>query len=461
MCPDWTEEYRPKGLKDVIGNDKAVRTLESWAKSWDHGTPSKKAVVLIGTPGIGKTSAAVALARDRGWGLVEMNASDQRTGDAIRSIALRGAYSNTFTEDGDYVNSKDGGRKLIVLDEADSLFGREDKGALPAIVELIRETKQPVILIVNDFYTLSKKSAVIKSETLQITFYRPSKDEIVKALKHIADSENVAVDMNALSMIAQNSNGDVRAAVRNLESLALGRTVVTAEDASKLSDRIIKKDVDDLMKAVFRTGNAGEARRLMRDIDESPDHVMLWLDENLPYEFREPGDLVRGYERLSKADVFMGRVRRRQYYRFWSYAGDMMSSGLAISRMGRNPNEQRFRFPSYLMKMSRSKGIRNLKNATCMKLAVMMHTSTDRVANGVLPYLRVILKNDTELRAQLVRDADLEAEELAFIMNEKIDSPAVKDAMKGVVQQLPETTEVAKPAPKKEVPKAQKSLFQF
>ena len=77
---DWTEKYRPQTLDDVIGNPSAVNTLRTWAKSWDNGIPKMRAVVLMGTPGVGKTTSAEALAREMGWSIVEMIASDQSTG---------------------------------------------------------------------------------------------------------------------------------------------------------------------------------------------------------------------------------------------------------------------------------------------------------------------------------------------------------------------------------------------
>ena len=139
MSQDWTEKYRPKSLSEVVGNPKAVGELKAWADSWNKGIPPKRAVILIGSPGIGKTTSAEALANDMGWGIIEMNASDQRTGEAIRNTALRGALTNTFDSDGGYLSTKEGGRKLIVLDEADSLFGNVDRGAMPVINELIKE----------------------------------------------------------------------------------------------------------------------------------------------------------------------------------------------------------------------------------------------------------------------------------------------------------------------------------
>ena len=482
MSQDWTEKYRPDSLSKIIGNPKAVTELKNWANSWNSGGPLKRAAVLIGNPGIGKTSAANALAKDMDWDIVEMNASDQRNGDAIKKIALKGASFNTFTEDGEYGNAKEGKRKLIVLDEADNLFGREDRGAVPAISELIRNAKQPVMLIVNDFYALSRKSAVIKSETLQITFMRPRVTEIIKALDKIAKNENVSVDEDALRRMAENSNGDMRAAVRNLESLALGRDSVTAGDAEKLSDRIIRKDIYDLMNSVFREKDAMRARRMYMDVDEEPDHIMLWIDENMPLEFKDRGDLVRGYERLSRADIFMGRVRRRQYYGFWSYAGDMMSSGVNIARKTDMRSHERFRFPLYLMKMSRSKGIRAVKGTVCSKLSMMLHTSTNRAANDILPYLQIMLRNDQPMAVSLAAALDLEAEEIAFLLGTKVDSKAVKEIIsstspaKGKIPADRKGTGTKKDnaaesgtAPEKEIKKdvkkepqaSQRSLFQF
>ena len=458
MSEDWTEKYRPRSLSGVVGNPKAVGELRKWADSWSTGIPKNRAVILMGPPGVGKTTSAEALAADMGWGIVEMNSSDQRTGEAIRSVALRGAFAQTFGDDGEFRSTSDGGRKLIVLDEADSLFGNADRGAMPVINELIKETRQPVILIVNDFYELSRKSSAVKSSTLQITFMRPSAASISKALKAIAASEGVEVTTDALSAIAENSNGDMRAAVRDLQSVALGRSEVSFGDASQISNRIVRKSIYDLMYAIFRKSAPMEARRLSMDVDEEPSYILLWVDENLPHEYRAPGDLVRGYERLSRADIFLGRVRRRQYYGFWSYASDMMTAGVADARNGSFVNRERFRFPGYMMKLSRSKSVRASKAQVCSKLADHLHTSAKRISSEVLPVLRAMLTVDAELRAHLVRDAELDAEDLAFMMGVKTDSKAVKEAMDAASKLPSRSTEpednngAAAPAPAVKAP---------
>ena len=76
---DWTEKYRPQSLDDVIGNERAITALRNWAEKWKGiKTPKTRAIILIGKPGTGKTSSALALAHDYHWIPIELNASDAR-----------------------------------------------------------------------------------------------------------------------------------------------------------------------------------------------------------------------------------------------------------------------------------------------------------------------------------------------------------------------------------------------
>ncbi|MDD3233334.1 MAG: replication factor C large subunit [Candidatus Methanomethylophilus sp.] len=447
MTDDWTEKYRPRSLNGIVGNPGAAATMKAWAESWNSGTPDKRALLLVGSPGIGKTTSAEALARDMGWGIVEMNASDQRTGNAIHAVAGRASLANTFGDDGQYLQASAGGRKLIVLDEADNLFGNADRGAMPAINELIRTTKQPLVLIVNDEYALTRKSAAVKGGTLRIAFRRPTSATVAGVLKKIAAAEHVTVSPEALIKIAANAGGDLRAAVHDLESLALGKTDVTVNAADQLSARVERNDMYDLMGAVFRHSDPAAARRILQNSDTDPGTAELWLDENFPYELRNTGDLVRGAERLSRADIYLGRVSRRQYFGFWGYANDLMTYGMIDARHSDSKSFERFRFPMYMSKMARSRAVRGLRSALCLKLAVWMHTSTKRVQNDVLPYLRLLAVRDPEIQITLIREARLEPEELGFLIDQKMDSRTVKNAYKTAEAET--EAAVRQPAPKK------------
>src|SRR5512136_2927405 len=94
---DWTEKYRPKSLRDVLGNERALSSLRAWAERWNQGkTPEKRAAILAGKPGTGKTSTAHALAADLGWTILELNASDARNESSIRRVATAGAVNETL-----------------------------------------------------------------------------------------------------------------------------------------------------------------------------------------------------------------------------------------------------------------------------------------------------------------------------------------------------------------------------
>ena len=456
MADDWTEKYRPQSLNDIVGNPSAAATMRQWAEQWNRGAPSKRALVLMGTPGIGKTSSAEALARDMGWGIVEMNASDQRTGEAIRNVALRASYFNTFDDDGNFMSVKDGGMKLVVLDEADSLFGNADRGAMPVINELIKCARQPVILIVNDFYELSRKSSAVKTETVQISFRKPTASAVQNVLAKICRAEGVDIDPLAISKIAENANGDLRAAIRDLESLAYGYGSVTSEDASVLTGRVVRKDMYALMDAVFRKKDPQLAFHTYNEVDEDPGTVALWMEENIPYECHSTGDLVRCCERLSRADVYLGRIMKRQNYGFMSYARDMMTSGIPEALHSKKVTCDRFRFPQYLMKMSRSKSSRSLRRSLCQKLGYLTHNSGSRIQNDCYDFYRTMAMSDPEFRVMLVRDAGLEPEELGFLIDQKMDSKQVKQAFEEAFPK--EEKEPKKTSPRKKASKKEQGL---
>lgn len=421
----WTEKYRPKTLEEVMGNPTAVSELRKWAAAWQRGRPEKKAVILQGPPGIGKTSAALALANEMGWSVVEMNASDSRNAESIRRTATRGAVLQTFTDTGDFVRSDAGGRKLIVLDEADNLFGREDKGGVAAIVEMIQATRQPVVLIVNDYYALTRRSSSLKRLCRTIKFQAIHDDAMKNVLRTIATREGLQVGSDVLDVIAERSGGDLRSAINDLESIAVGKKEVLSEATKSLGYRDREVTIFPVLEEILRSGDARRARDAVRELDESPDDLILWVDQNLAQEFTRPDDLARGYDMLSRADIYLGRVRRRQSYGLWSYASELMSSGVAVSRKGR-PRGGQLEFPYYLIQMARSRAERGARNSVAKKFAVYLHVSSRHILEDMLPVLKALFERDEEFRVQMTAQLGLDDREVAYLLDESETSHAVK-----------------------------------
>ncbi len=427
---DWAEKHRPKSLKDVIGNNEALEKIRKWALSWEKGVPKKKGIILVGDPGIGKTTSAFALANDFGWGVIELNASDQRNYEKIKRIAMFGGVYETFTDNGDFILSKEGGRKLIILDEADNLFGNEDRGGMRAIVETIRNTKQPVVLIVNDYYELTRKSGIIKNLCLTVRFDNIKENNVKHVLKSICESENIEISFDALEKIVRHANGDLRSAINDLQSLCAGRKKVSAEDTVTLGNRDLKNTIFTSLADIFKSKDIQKARNAVLNLDETPDYLILWIDENLPAEYKDPEDLKNAYESLSRADVFLGRIRKRQYYNLWGYANNLMSAGVSVAKNKTYPSFTRYRFPLYLSKMSRTKSFRSLQNSVLQKIGKLCHTSKSTVREDILFSFKYLFKNDSFFAVKMILEMDLEDEEVGYLMNESPDSVRVRHLIK-------------------------------
>ena len=430
MAIPWVEKYRPRTLRDIVGNNQAIAQMKKWAMDWDQGKPQKP-IILVGKPGCGKTSAARALANDMKWGVIELNASDVRNEKNIKRIAMVGAVNETFTDDGKFISSKFGGRKLIIFDEADNLYeGKDDRGGKKAIVETIRVAKQPIILIGNDYYGIlsgvwGKK---LKSMCAVVKFRALTSAQIIKVLNRICRGEEIVCEKEALRVIASRCGGDLRAAINDLQAVAEGKKVLRVEEVKAVGYRDVKNQIYKTVLKVLHTVELNEARRYITNTDETPDYILLWVEENMPLEYTKTDEMVRAYEYLSRADVYLGRVVRRQQYSLWSYAIDMLSA-VSVAKEEEYKKHPRYAFPSWLRVMSTSKARRDTRDSIGMKLGVIYHASSQRVKEDILPYFRVLYEKNRELRALYTYLLHLEDKEISFLTDLDVEE-ILKDAEK-------------------------------
>ncbi len=467
---DWTEKYRPKSLKEIVGNEKAVNELIKWANSWLNNKPHSKAVILSGKPGIGKTSSAIVLAKDFGWTPIELNTSDARNAQKIKNIATTGAINETFSNDGTFISSKKGGRKLIILDEADNLYERteesntssdlSDRGGKKAIIDTIQITNQPIILIVNDYYSLIKGTGeILKNICKLIRFYDPYPNQIINLLKRICLSESITVDQKILQIIADRSKGDIRSAVNDLQSVSMNKKQIDTSNLDVLGYRDREKDIFTFMREVFKTKNLSSIRESINHLEIDPNLLILWLNENLPKEYLDRDDLLNGFEALSKADIFLGRTFQCQDYCLWSYSYDIMNFGIAIAKTHTYPNDK-YDFPVWLRNRKTGKIDYDTKDEIVKKISNKAHLSNKKNKEDIFPYFIYMFKNNISFAINMKKNLNLTENEVEFLLG-PINSNKLKKVMSGS-----EIKKLDKPEKKEENSEEksdniQQSLFDF
>ncbi len=409
---DWAEKYRPQRLQDVVGNTTAVMQVYEWARDWSR---EKKPLILYGKPGTGKTSCAHALANDMNWEVVELNASDQRTRQALERVA--GSSSTTASLLG-------ASHKLILLDEADNLHGQADRGGARAIVEIIAVSQQPIILIANDYYALSKD---LKAVTDSVQFRALQARSIVPRLRQICAAEEVVCDTPALEKIAGRAGGDMRAAVNMLQAAAIGREHLEI-GGIHTSAKDERSTIFELVGGVF-AGRRDDASllRMAMEVEDTPDTIEQWLEENLS-QMPDFSSRARGYACLSRADEYIGRTFRRQYYTLWRYASAIMLIGVADAAGGHGVRG-RITSPARWRKMGASKKQKAVRAGLIRKISEMAHIPENALREDFFTAISMLVEQDP---ARYVRELQMDADELNLFINDKARATKI---VKGVAKE--------------------------
>lgn len=414
----WTEKYRPDTLKQVLGNGKAIDELRAWAESWDRGRPITGAAILYGPAGTGKTSAALALARELDWDYIEMNASDARTAGMIEKIAGPASRSMTFS----------GKLRLVILDEADNLHGSADRGGAAAMLRLVRDTRQPVLLIANEYYEIEKP---LREAAKGIQFRSVRTTTIAQALREICRAEGVDCDPDALMMIAERAGGDMRSGVNDLQAAAQGQTALAKEDVAT-AERDVKSSIFRVLEVIFKGSSAREALQASYALDESPEDLIGWVDENLPLAYKGE-DLWRGYEQLARADVFLGRVRVRQNYGLWRYASFLMTGGVQAAKTERRHGYVAFRPPSRWRQMGQTRKARSIRDSAAKKIGRHCHVSAAFVRAELMGFVGLLLA-DKKKAIPLAAELELDADEIALLLGSTTSTKKVQNIFEGAMK---------------------------
>lgn len=234
----WIEKYRPATLNDVVGQREIVERLKNYV-----GAQSLPHLLFTGTAGIGKTTSAVALAREffgDDWqvNFRELNASDERGIDVVRNQIKQFARTAPMGK---------ATFKILFLDEADALTN-DAQSALRRTMENYAQTCR---FILSCNYS-SKIIDPIQSRCAIYRFKPLDREAISEELLRIAKNEGLNISESAMDAIIYVAQGDMRKAINALQGAA-----------------IINPDIsEDMIYEITSTAKPDEIRELLRIILE-------------------------------------------------------------------------------------------------------------------------------------------------------------------------------------------------
>lgn len=377
---NWVVRHQPNSSFDVVGQSNGVNFLKSFISSFSRS--NKKGLIIYGPPGVGKTSSVYAVAKENGLEVFELNASDFRNEASVSSLVGASSKQKSLFNRG----------KIILIDEVDGVSGTKDRGGVSALVKCIGDSFFPVVMTANDPFHKKFSSLRKKCELIHFDFL--SSNDIFSVLKKVADIEKVSVSDDVLYSFVGRCNGDVRGALNDFQVLCSSKKSLEKEDIDLISDRDSKIEIKEALLRIFKTTDFNISFEAL-DNSESLDDFLLWFDENIPLEY-SGSSLSRAFNCLSKADVFKGRIRRWQYWRFLVYMRFLLSSGISLSKDSKKNGVVSYKQPSRLLKLYWANIKNKRKKSIAEKLSSQIHCSI-KDAFSLVPFISLIVKSDTSI----------------------------------------------------------------
>ena len=430
----WVEKYRPKSIKEMalptakaeghrvqvaeelidfvhnffkemkrINEDnKKIKAHNRITNEKEHKEllkidPLKAAILLEGPPGVGKTSIAYALANDLNMEVIETNASDTRTRDALEKRLTETTKSRGIM---DFVAQSK--QKLILIDEVDGIYGTKDRGAVPAIIDLVQNTQFPILMCSNEYkqalQTLYKKVRRFEIQPL-------SEEEMFKIAQNILTKEKVSnLKPKDLEAVIKKNNGDLRGVINDLQAICQGLSTEDNTDLILSLRRDSTEEIFSLIRDLFQNvSTLKEARDLTDKSDVDYNFLYKWVNENLPTFMTVNEDIANAFENLSLADEIFGRIRKNQYYALLPYFFDLFAGGVVLSRKKSRATQgfRRVVFPRYVTsgRYSLTSGERSLVE----KIKEKYDISQFEAVQDFIPFLR-ILSNTSRKQLKNISD---------------------------------------------------------
>ena len=327
----WSEKHRPASISEMVGNEESRAAIVSWLAKWRVGT---KPVLLVGPPGIGKTTMAFLLAERFGYDMIGLNASDVRSKSKINDM-LRPVLGNAGVT---------GRPPLIFIDEVDGIHGRSDYGGTSALADILKQPAVPIILAAND--DTSDKLKPIKKAVTTVQFRRVPPRLLRAHLESIIRKESGSgaskkgrygddssgggsnsspdatkrLSYGLIIKTVNRSRGDMRTMINLAQSYSTGFNPQTESSADALAP-------EHAVYAFFAAESVRDAADVLRRMQSDPREKIGAFYSSIVTSAGSPqnrnAECVVQSARLlaviSEADVLYGRIMRTQNWRLLRY----------------------------------------------------------------------------------------------------------------------------------------------
>lgn len=358
----WAEKYRPKTLDDLVGNKAVFEQLDDFLK----GQSGKKAALVSGSPGVGKTSAVLLICKLNGITPIEFNASDFRSKKSINDHVSK-VLNNSE------IFSKTGLQgKALIMDEVDGMTS--DRGGIPELVNLIKKTKIPIVCICND--KTHPKMRTLAYHCLDLHCRKLDSRMILPRIKYILDKENKSLTDGVINEIILNSNGDLRYIINTIQSITTMEKMSMIELGKGLVKKNVLKGVFEVAAELFQRRSIGDKINLyFEDYSLMP----LFVQENyIKCAFKSLKDLVLSADSISFSDLLDARIHGSEqewslmpYHAFFS----------TVYPLNQKTLQKRLDFPMFLGQNSKMG-----KNARLLK-AISSHFRAKSTKNEFRLYI--------------------------------------------------------------------------
>ena len=387
----FVEKYRAESLKEIKGQSSAIKEAIIFLKTF----PKKKALILNGPLGIGKTSIALALAKELDLELFELNASDLRNRLKLEEILKPATLQKSLFKKG----------KLILMDEADGITA-SDRGGLPELLVLIEKTKYPIIITANDIW--QRKFNLLRKKCYLINLKELKEKDILEIINSILNQEGKTIKQQTINLIVKKARGDARATLNDLQTIL---TMGEEEFVSELSEREKQDNIFNALKEIFQNPTTRETVSVYNNTDIELNEILLWIEENIPLEYKGQA-LAKAYESLSRADLFKGRIYRQQYWRFLVYQNFFLSAGISAATKLKYKRFTKYQKPTRVLKIWLANQKYMKKRSISAKYAKISHISKRKAIKESFLLPLIIDKKMHEI-------LDLDEKEIKYLKERK------------------------------------------